>query len=404
MTTSDHQRQPRRPRLLVCLLGGRIQPAAMTAILTRPDMIACVVSADEPKTADHLLALLKSWNAGCVPLPTQVVSAASALAAEQAVESLIAANPYAKPIISLTGAPMPMGVGACTAARRAECPAYYLNTARRALVDLAHEDTAEPVDLRLRMGEFLHVHGLQMRRDDAGQIDKPLLPAYVLALALLTQDLSVACELQLWLAQINFNHRPWSRPWTLDDRHLYLLEQLAGLGLLSGFRTEQHAGECIVHAAVPDATHRKFLTGHWLEYYVYLVAQDLKHESAPLFDSMAHSLHMLSSDAEREIDFIGLRGSIPLIASCKTGANDSWEKSVLDEVVTVGKNLGDNYCTKLYVTSRSAPHVGPTRNMQAVQFREQAHNAKVVVVTGDELPDLDKILLREATTPTYTRL
>lgn len=392
------------PRLLICLLGGRIQPAAMTAILTQPDIVACIVSADEPKTAGRFLALLRERGMACTLYPTQAVAAASALATEQAVQAILTAYPAADPIISLTGAPMPMGVGACAAARRAGCPAYYLNTARRALVDLAHEDSAQPVDLRLQLADFLQVHGLGMRSGRAAQIDSPPPPVYAAALTLFLEDLSVTRRLQQWLGQEAYSDRPWRKVWTLDDCHLPLLERLAELGLLSDLRLQRANGGCVVHAAVPDLTHREFLTGHWLEYYTYTVACSLEHEGAPLFDSAAHSLRMQSSDSEREIDFIGLRGSIPLIASCKTSAREPWNKSALDEVVTVGKNLGDNYCTKLYITSQSAPHPAEHAYAALLQFREQAHNAKVVVVTGDELPHLAGILLREAVTPTYTRL
>lgn len=391
-------------RLLICLLGGRIQPAAMTAILTQPDVVACIVSADQPTTAGRLLALLQDRGMACAPYPTQEVAAASALATEQAVQTILTAYPAADPIISLTGAAMPMGVGACAAARRAGCPAYYLNTARRALVDLAHEDSAQPVDLHIPLADFLQVHGLRIGTGRAAQINSSTPPLYAETLKLYLEDLTVTRKLQQWLGQEAYSERPWRKVWTLDDCHLPLLERLAELGLLSDLRLQRANGGCVVHAAVPDLTHREFLTGHWLEYYAYTVARNLQHEDAPLFDSAAHSLRMQSSGSEREIDFIGLRGSIPLIASCKTSAREPWNKSALDEVVTVGKNLGDNYCTKLYITSQSAPHPAEPAYAALLQFREQAHNAKVVIVTGDELAHLDKILLREAVTPTYTWL
>lgn len=396
--------QQNRQRLLVCLLGGRIQPAAMTAIVTQPDIIACVVSADEPQTAERLLNLLRERNMACHPASVRTVKASSALQAEQAVAAILNSYPDAEPLISLTGAPMPMGVGACQVARRVGCPAYYLDTARRALVDLMHEDGAATVDLRLSLADFMQVHGLIVRREDAARVDQPLPIIYDNALHLLQQDFALSAGLLVWLAQNVHKDHPWRSICTLSDRSLDLLQQLVDLSLFSAFRLQRSGGNLVVHAAIANPDYRHFLGGGWLECYTYSIARSLQQAGAPLFDCTAYGLHMRSGESEREVDFVGLRGSVPLIASCKTSAKEAWKKGVIDEVATVGKNIGDNYCTKLYITNRITPQAGEPSYRALVQLRQQARNAKVVIVAGEALPDLGDILLREATHPTYTRL
>ncbi len=155
----------------------------------------------------------------------------------------------------------------------------------------------------------------------------------------------------------------------------------------------------------PDEKHNPpgpHVGGHWLEHHVARVARGLHHLGKPLYDDCAYGFRFLRVEAGREVDFIGVHAGMVLIASCKTGKS-ALKKEHLDELEAVAKKLGGDYCVRLYITDQ--PHPAPPRHGvdPFEQFKTQAHSAKVVVVTGDDLPRLGEILAREMLTPTYPR-
>lgn len=142
--------------------------------------------------------------------------------------------------------------------------------------------------------------------------------------------------------------------------------------------------------------------GHWLEYRVLETARSLRQAGKPLYDDCQHGLSFLIANAHREIDFIGIHAGMTLIASCKTG-KDARNKKHLDELETVAEKLGGRYCVRLYVTDQVRQAAPPRQTDPWEQFLAQAHSARTVVVTGDDLPRLSEILAREMLTPTYPR-
>jgi hypothetical protein len=150
------------------------------------------------------------------------------------------------------------------------------------------------------------------------------------------------------------------------------------------------------HSPGPD------VGGHWLEYRVLETARSLRHAGKPVYGDCQHGLSFLLADAHREIDFIGIHAGMTLIASCKTG-KDARNKKHLDELETVAKKLGGDYCVRLYITDQARLPPSPKQIDPWEQFLAQAHSARIAVVTGDDLPRLGEILQREMLTPTYPR-
>lgn len=152
-------------------------------------------------------------------------------------------------------------------------------------------------------------------------------------------------------------------------------------------------------AGVPSA---RAAGGHWLEQLVWQAARSLRYAGAALFDECQRSVRFRLEDATREVDFIGVRHGMAVIASCKTG-NDARNKAHLDELAAVAEKLGGNYCVRLYITDQVRQAPPPNQVDPWEQFLAQARSARTVVVTGSDLPGLGAILQREALTPTYPR-
>ena len=156
---------------------------------------------------------------------------------------------------------------------------------------------------------------------------------------------------------------------------------------------------------IPDDKHHPqgpALGGHWLEHCVVETARGLRHAGKTLYDDCQHGFRFLRVEAGREVDFIGVHAGMVLIASCKTG-KDARNKAHLDELEAVAKKLGGDYCVRLYITDQVRQAPPPHQTDPWEQFLAQANSARILVVTGADLPRLSEILQREMLTPTYPR-
>lgn len=392
-------------RLLILLLGGRIQPAAMLAFQQQPDAVVCIHSADEPQTAPQLKALLRKRFPQIRIGRALPVGAYQPAETRAAIAQALTAFPEHQPALSLTGAPMPMVIGAYTMAQRLGCPAYYLNTADGQILDLAlleaaaQPETAAPAafTLQLTVADYLTIQGQQWVNEGEMPFRLAQTATYRRALQLLLADLPTTTALLDWLMERRTGALPQRRAWTLGANHWACLTQLHDLGLCQEVAMLTTPKTTYVRCSVPDAAHRQFLSGGWLEWAVEQAAQ-----AAGCFDDCTHGVVMRSGNAQREVDFIGVRRGQGLIASCKTGWR-FWNKAYLDELSAAARTLGDNYCTKLFVTHRLKPPASTPGAAALPPFLNHAMNQRMVVVLGADLPRLAAILQQECSKPTYAR-
>ncbi|MCA9975829.1 MAG: hypothetical protein KC413_08760, partial [Anaerolineales bacterium] len=61
--------------------------------------------------------------------------------------------------------------------------------------------------------------------------------------------------------------------------------------------------------------------------------------------------------------------------------------------------LGGNYCVRLFISTAQKAENDPGFE----KLCRQAANRRIVVVTGDDLPQIEKKLKREMEQPTYSR-
>jgi hypothetical protein len=126
-----------------------------------------------------------------------------------------------------------------------------------------------------------------------------------------------------------------------------------------------------------------FLAGEWLELYVYLSAIECK------FDSV--EMGVVLDNFRGDLDVFCLNNANAMICECKTGGFKSDDLSKLN---SKSEKLGGNYCVKLFITSEI---------QVSNEFLNKAQNEKIVVVLGNQLSDLRKILEKEMRSPTYQR-
>lgn len=386
--------------LLILLLGGRIQPAAMTVLQLQPDAIACITSRDEPSAAPRLASLVKLQFPDLPVSDPVSVSAYSPIETQQAIKSIAEQFPTHKIVLSLTGTAMPMAIAGYEMARQLNCPAYYLNTIQGELIDLAHAENISTVRISLSVENFLISYQLQSNPAQSAKSQQILSKTQQQALDWIIQGLPETGRLLYLLNAPERERQNHLTDSTIRESYQAALLQLAAIGILQTGKQTQTETNAFRILSQAD---KRFLQGDWLEYLVYHTAKNLQQDGELLFDSLACGYHFQSNGgAEREIDFIAVRRGAGMIASCKTGIH-ALDKANLDELSSVGKALGDNYCTKLLITNY--PRLNTHQDVRAPDYRalEHAKSAGAIIVFGDQLGQLKTILTREAITPTVAR-
>lgn len=402
-----------KPVQLILLLGNRLQPATMLAYHLRPARVACIGSADRPDTVSEVQeALTYLLGAGRLA-GERTVSPYRLDETLAAIDELAASYSGAALIIGLTGCPLPMSIAGYEVGRRRGCPVLYVNTAGAEIVDFTRPDQMEPLRVRFAIKDYLAICGLQLvtgrkPRYFSAPAERTE-AARLLGRAGLTGVEVIAALRQAGLLSGRRRRLPSG---TLSREGRHLLQQLAALHVLTEV-SESFDG--FISLRVPTVGEQAFFNGDWLEEYVWDVAETLRAEEPALFDATdlrvafrsrtgRDATNLSSQNKLREIDFIALRGGVPLIATCKSGAAP-WQKQDLDEVAAVAQLLGGAYVTRLFISHQYHP-TGPDVQIQGAfaQFQEQARRQRVVLVSGAQLGRLPEILRKEITDPTYKPL
>ncbi len=387
--------------LLILLLGNRVQPATMLAYHLRPALVACIGSADRSETLDEAAAALAYVLGPGRLVGSRKVAPYRLDETLAAIEALTAGQAGVRPVIGLTGCPLPMSIAGYEAGRRLGCPVLYVNTQGAEIVDFTRPDQIEPLRIRFKgVDDYLAICGLKVivkRKPHYAST-----PAGRRAAARhLGQAGDAGIQLIAALRAAGLVQRRSGRLRTapLDAEAGRLLRSLAEAGVVADLLAH---GDGSVSCSVPAAGEAAFLNGDWLEEYVLDVAEGLRSQEPGLFDVAGQGVKFRSGTAEREVDFMALRGGTPLIASCKSSA-DPWKKEDLDELAAVAQPLGGNYVTRLFIVHQNPPL--PSSSPQGPdpyeQFKEQARRLRIVLVTGRDLGRLAAVLRKELLDPTY---
>lgn len=402
-----------KPVELILLLGNRLQPATMLAYHLRPARVACIGSADRPETVREVQeALTYLLGAGRLA-GERTVSPYRLDETLAAIDELATDHTDASLIIGLTGCPLPMSIAGYEAGRRRSCPVLYVNTAGAEIVDFTRPDQMEPLRVRFAIKDYLAICGLQLVTGRKPRyFSAPVERTEAARLLGRAGRIGVEVIAALRQAGLFSGRRQQLPPATLSREGHHLLQQLAALHVLTEVSESFHG---FISLRVPTVGEQAFLNGDWLEEYVWDAAETLRAKEPALCDATdlrvafrprhgAEATDFGSQNKLREIDFIALRGGVPLIATCKTGAAP-WQKQDLDEVAAVAQLLGGAYVTRLFISNQYPPTSSDVQIQGAfAQFQEQARRQRVVLVSDEQLVRLPEILRKELTDPTYKPL
>jgi hypothetical protein len=383
-----------KKKALLILIGGRQMPNFLTAQSLHPDVILPIASPEGLKDSwEKIKPALNRLNLS-VAEPKEV-DAFDLNEIKEKCREAFADFPDYEWVFNITCGTSVMSIGAFEIAKEKGISAWYLDTnTRRVAVLCGQSPETDPYFVKIP--DYLLSYG---RRVGKSGINNPTesLKNYTRKLA---SDASATTDFQHALAKavqgknvLKANNLELEIETPAEPvRSLFYAAQQTGL--LQNLREVDSAK---LKFTLPDYEKYAFLNGGWLEFYVWLVANDLNK-----FDDTAYSLTIPTDGDQKEIDFALSYSGALLIAECKTDAKP-FKTKYLEKLVSVSSLIGANFVGKIFITNQF-----PDDSNSAVKdFFNQAKARQIVVVTGKELKDLGEILIKEAGVggkrPTYNR-
>ncbi|MBT9176803.1 MAG: hypothetical protein DDT20_01125 [Firmicutes bacterium] len=393
----DHT--PKR-KVMIMLVGGRQVPNALGILAYKPDVVGFIASRDTPQDLQKIKEFTKTIPNLDVLKPVEV-DAFSMSAVADACEEMITQQANAETVLNLTTGTTIMSLGGYEAAKRQRVTSVYVATAIGKIITVTGS-SIPGLDLGITVNEYLTIYGRTSRETFLfSKLSINQKAALEVARFLVNTDARECLSLmRRWNRGTDKRtiHGKLNSP--LNSETINAFMRLKQLGLIQGLSIQSQQ----VSYLIPCEPNWKYLDGTWLEAYCWETAQSLKDSSGrPVFDEVRFSLEIVSQAAVSEIDLFCLHQGQPLIASCKT-EDLSFKTQYLEELQSRADMLGGRFCGKLFITNMPAPSPNAQKRRDFDRFLEQAKAREIVVVTGDHLADLPKVLLTEATRPTYPRL
>jgi hypothetical protein len=390
----------------VLVLGGRLTPSLVAVLSNPPDAIEFIVSRDTPERYKQAKSVLKKPLEQRLPAsPLPVVPPFDWEACQCLCKRAVARHPGAAITFDVTTAPKFMSFAVHDFAKEHGHQVVVVDTARAQEVSLITRKP-QPVALPEKVEDYLEL------------FDRKCNPRFDIRNLSVNEQTAITIAEQLALggepaaiATNKFNrwdpgrHDAWSTPKqddaTTTDKEYQVFQMLEKCGLISELTREPDGTTRYRTSQNPADT--AFIKGTWLEVYVWHVARSLRDKMTgePLFSDCQMSFEIPHPAPEkREIDVGCLYQGQLIHCSCKARApKGSFDKDHLDVMTGVSKLLGGDFTSRVLATNAFAPY-----DKEQWMFAKHAEKQKIVLVTGDELPEIGEILRRQAIDPNYARI
>ncbi len=393
--------------VMIILTGGRSAPAVLGALTVKPRAIEFINSRDEAHRQDEVVSALKSLTDVALPSSPsdETIDAYDMDAAYEACASIVQRIGDGPFVINLSSGTKVMALGAYEFARQHQFPALYVDTNARRVLDLTTKQGFPTIPLtvdnylacymRSPVAKF-NEEALSCSLEEAIELAEWLVATKEPALAVL--------ELVRRYGEGKGKRTCKVAKYQPDDSELRVWHKLIAVGLL------EQIGEknTVFSFTLRSDADFEFLKGTWLEVFVWHEACNQRNkEGALVFDDALFNFEIPSdhSGARKEID-VGLMVAGQMIhCSCKAGGRKVWLTEHLDELRAVSSLIGGRFCSRVFVTSKNPPAEGDDDWKSYQLFLEQARDRQIVVIAGDQLPQVGEHLKREAgNKPTYSRI
>lgn len=384
-----------KKKALLVVAGGRVVPDVLALYAIQPHLVVILTSQEGWKGESTFREVVASLPNHEEIGETIQVDAYDFEAAKTAC--IEACRPYPDTewdwTFSMSSSPKIMGIAAYEVARQKIVPCLHIDTQHEKIVSLV-EDIRETnvfpnnlfhmdVDTYMRFQQRQRKEQKQQELQYRKVVEQWGPIADILAQSsdtpLFTKLMRDKAEKQeVALSPSNLARSPLIKD-LIQENIIKLTEDLSG-GIFCAFTTKNTA---------------RFLgKGDWLELYIWSKIQDHQKKFADDYQWG----YVIKSTAENELDVVLTYNSQLIFVECKTDENPFYQKTkYLDGINNKAAMLGGSYVTKIFVTNASKMMEGYKN------FEEQAKLREIVIVTGEDLPDIGNILEKEAKNPTYAR-
>lgn len=402
-------------KALLTLFGGRsFLPTALTLIHEKPDIVVAISSKESHRDLHQLKRALdkyqKEHGFNCELETPDGIDAFEVVEIQNTCERALAKYPEAEWIVDITGGTSLMSIAAYKAAQKyreeqkTSIRCWYLNTARARIIRLVGE--IEDNDLfHISVDGYTTAYNRTLKPGEFEGIQNGKRKQWLLFAQKLGKQPSYNSLLKTVMNSIKdrpARNTPKMYELTgLPSETYSLLEEAQQLGLIRLLSRGADSKVCFKLSYLQD----KFLNGSWLEAYAWDEARNLVDEASgmPFFDDCQWN-HGVESDVDNELDVVVTYKAQLIVAECKTG-DGAFDSNTLHKWNSVSEYFGGKFVGKLLITSLLPPRETERGLYQSyMDFLARAHSKGIVVVTGEALPDIGKVLKREAITPTYPRI
>lgn len=384
---------------LLILVGGRQIPNILTAQHLNADIILPIVSFEALEREwlnikPALEEILPEILIDPIEHSYLQVDAFDLKQIEEAIERGIADYPDTSWVFNITCATTIMSIAAYNVGNRHNASIWYLNTAKKEVVTLF--GTPPKNDLyNLSVNQYMYTYDRNCKKGT--MTFSPELIRFAKELAQSSED---AMEFRKNLQTFNYidknvkknnkDYPRWIQIKKSSVRTLYYCEQAKNAHMLDEY---EETSEEYVKCLLSNGNLWKFMEGTWLEIYAWACAQEVG-----IFDDYCMNLEIFDlNGSKHELDLAITYDALLTIAECKS-EEKPFQTEHLTKLRAVSKLIGGNFVSCIFITGQvSSKFPGPAEKHDTFEhFKAQAKAHRIVVVPGEELPNLKTILKREA--------
>lgn len=399
-----------KKKALLTLFGGRsFLPAALTLMHEKPEIVVAISSKESHRDL-HLLQRAidkyqKKHHFSCQLEAPEGIDAFDVVEIQRVCENMVAQYPDMDWIFDVTAATSLMTLAAYEASKASSSrfeimtKCWYLNTAHTRVIPLVGEGCDEKIfnidveDYAAAYGRDLVTGDLEDHRQYSEQHwlsfaqrlgkNPPLAALINKIMSKLADDRPRKENSKLYMLK------------GLPTEAYSLLKEAQQIGLVNQLSSNSDSSISFQLSYLQD----RFLNGAWLEAYVWDAAKQLGDENRgkALFDNCQWNQKVNDGNSKNELDVALTYKAQLLIAECKTGEKESFATETLYKLDSVASIFGGRFVGRLLISSIS-------KKKPSNDFLAQAKSRRIVVVTGDELPDIATILKNEALDSPFPRM
>jgi hypothetical protein len=304
-----------------------------------------------------------------------------------------AASYYEKRVINITGGTTLMGMGAQKAAVELGAPMLYVDTDHACIIHFSHagqEQGQEPIDVDISVPVYLAAHGASVRpKDEWGASvredgDGGWVQPFITLARRMAERATDTTALMDEVRGVISRKEHTGQLDGVGEAEFDLAQHLAGQGLLADL---QRDGDALTFRVADRPRARKFLSGTWLELYVYDACRQ-----SDRFDDVWLSARVKRrvqrDEVLNELDVIVTHNGRLAAISCKTTREEVVEKdenkaAVYELDSLLQAELMGLYARKVLVSNRY--NLPPA-------LRTRAELSRTEVIDGPRLRDVARIV------------